>query len=160
MRIRKANLLDKKEIWEWWNDPVTRQMMKQNNYVSWEEHTIWYENIMVGADKILLIAETNIDKIGVIRFDLKNNSIYEVSINLNPNFRKKGYGSKVLKLAIKFLKDKNIMITKLFAVYKKMNIASKKIFFKSNFIVKKPKDITILNKFESNKEEYCELEKF
>ena len=44
--IKKAGNKDKKMIWEWWNDPVTRKMMKKNNLVPWEEHSKWYDQFL------------------------------------------------------------------------------------------------------------------
>ena len=43
MYVRKATDKDCRPMWEWWNDPVTRQMMKDNNPVPFESHKVWFE---------------------------------------------------------------------------------------------------------------------
>lgn len=156
---RKVNLEDREAIWQWWNDSTTRKMMKLNHLVPWEEHIKWFDNILKYNDKILLISIVNDEKIGVVRFDLKEKDIYEVSINLNPLHRSKGYGKEILKSSITHLKQFNPNVKKLFAMFKKENIASKKTFLSNGFnIVNEVNtNCTYLNRFDNNSEEYSEL---
>ena len=60
------------------------------------------------GNKTFYIGEHNGTKIGVCRFEYNNEkNISEISINLNPNERGKGYGKKLLTNAIKtYLKNK------------------------------------------------------
>lgn len=155
---RKAILEDRKVIWQWWNDPLTRKMMKLNEYVSWNNHVEWFDNTIKSKTRILFISIKNNQKLGVVRFDLKDNYSYEVSININPEYRGEGYGSKILKSSIdEFLKIE-IKVKKLFAMFKKINIASKKTFLNNKFnLIENQNTISRdLERFDIETEEYCE----
>lgn len=133
--------------------------MKLNNYVPWEEHVKWFDNILKFEDKILLISLLDKEKIGVVRFDFKENGVYEVSINLNPLHRGKGYGQKVLESSIAFFLQLNPDVNKLYAMFKKINTASKNTFLKNGFdlIENMDKNLIGLERFDLNTEEYCEM---
>ena len=156
---REVTLDDRRELWEWWNDPITRKMMKLNSFVPFQEHVIWFESILHSKDKKLLLSTINNQKLGVVRFDLKDKNRYEVSINLNPDFRSKGYGSKILKSSIDYFVMKTKNVNKLFAMFKKINIASEKTFKKNGFIiVENPdKNMSELKRFDNAIERYVEL---
>src|SRR5438105_1596077 len=96
MVVHEATLDDKEVIWHWWNDPVTRKMMKTNDHVPWEDHCKWFDRILQDNTRLLCVGRMDADKIGVVRFDLKADDIYEVSINLNPVFRGKGLAPQLL----------------------------------------------------------------
>lgn len=131
---REAELRDRRDIWQWWNDPLTRKMMKQNECVAWEEHVSWFDNILVDEKRILCIGEVGEEKIGVVRFDYCAPGIYEVSINNNPNHRGKKYASPLLQKSIELLESK-VELGKLFAKTKKTNIPSQKAFLGAGFTV-------------------------
>ena len=42
--VRLASKSDIKDIYEWRNDKITRQMSINSNIVKWENHTKWFEN--------------------------------------------------------------------------------------------------------------------
>jgi RimJ/RimL family protein N-acetyltransferase len=157
LTIRKAQMEDCKEVWQWWNDPVTRKMMKKNDFVPWEIHLKWFRIVISPTtDKFLHLCLMDNKKIGVVRFDDKGNSTFEVSINMNPHFRGKGFGKKMLEQAIKYFTREN-SVKKLFAVFKKINIPSKKTFLYNKFVIKREGiDYSILNNFDIDKEYYSE----
>ena len=65
----------------------------------------------------------------------------KVSINISKEFRKLGYGSKILKKSEKFLKRKVVIIS----IIKKKNLASIKIFKKNNYkILNNNKDLILV----------------
>ena len=88
------------------------------------------------GNKTFYIGEHNGTKIGVCRFEYNNEkNISEISINLNPNERGKGYGKKLLTNAIKtYLKNKNCILS---AKIKEDNTISLGLFSSSGFLVTK-----------------------
>ena len=79
----------------------------------------------------MFIIEINNNKTSVVRFE-KHNDSAEISINLNPDYRGKGYAAKMLELSeIEMRKLWNI--EKSIAKIKKNNIQSTKIFERCNF---------------------------
>lgn len=155
--VREATLEDRRVIWEWWNDPVTRKMMKKNDYVSWEEHCAWFEGVLEDNERILCVGLVGSQKTGNVRFDLQADGVYEVSINLNPLFRGKSYGSQMLIESINYLKRIR-SIRKLLAMMKKINIPSRRAFEKAGFVVKDSEYCypRIVGRFSQETEWYCE----
>ncbi|MCL0053713.1 GNAT family N-acetyltransferase [Dehalococcoidia bacterium] len=156
--VREAALADRLEIWEWWNDPVTRSMMKLETSVPWEEHSTWFERDLADDDLTLCIGLVGSQKIGVVRFDRQAERVYDVSINLNPQCRGKGYAPRILSESVAYFrrsKDPKL----LFAMLKKINIPSKKSFAKAGFTyaVGPPPGYPRSPEFDGETELYCEL---
>ena len=131
--VLRATENDSKDIWEWRNDELTKQMSITTDSVSWETHSSWYEKSLVNPNRYLYLGVLNDnEKIGMCRFDVEvNTNIAEVSINLNPQHRNKKLSSQLLSQAIaKFCEERN---TDLSATIKKTNVGSIKCFTKSGF---------------------------
>ena len=137
---RKANMGDCKEVFEWRNDSITRQMSFTSNVVLWEDHLRWYELSLASEKRLLLICEAkekvkNI-KLGIVRFDFVDDGrISEISINLSPSVRGKGYGKECLKKSIFYMADEWPMCKLITANVKKINETSKRVFEQVGFNV-------------------------
>ena len=135
MNIRKANNDDINDILSWRNDSLTRQMSLDTKIITKLEHNQWFNKGQKDKKIYLLIAEENNNKVSFIKFEIneKENSA-EISINLNPNERKKKKSFEVIyKSILYFKKNNNYKINKLIANIKKENTASKKSFSKNGF---------------------------
>ena len=133
MSVLKATGSDSRDVWEWRNDEVTRQMSVSSDGIGWEEHISWYKNSLGNPNRFLYIGFVNgNEKIGMCRFDVDVEiAIAEVSINLNPRHRGQGFSSQLLSRAIvEFYKERD---TDLAAIIKKSNIGSIKCFLRSGF---------------------------
>ena len=107
-------------------------MSLDNNIITPDIHQSWFNKVLVDNSKILYIGELDNKKVGVCRFEFyKSKLVSEVSINLNPKLRGKGYGKLFLKSSIlKYIKNnKNDII----ATVKNNNLASIRIFNYSGF---------------------------
>ncbi len=132
--VREGTLDDSREIWQWWNDPLTRQMMRKNDPVPWEEHEPWFAGVLNDPNRILCVGLCDGEKLGVVRFDLRQPNEYEVSINLNPAQRGKGYAPQILRKSIEHLLTIR-KVNKLWAGCKKINDASRKSFVRAGFVL-------------------------
>ena len=135
MKIREANIDDSNDIFEWRNDPITRQMSFNSDVVTFSTHNKWFENSLYNKNRYLFIAEEEGRKISVIRFDIKEEkSTAEISINFNPMERGKRFSSKVILKSISYFNIiDNKRIKTIIAKIKKKNIASKRSFMKCGF---------------------------
>ncbi len=131
--LRKFKITDSKEILNWRNDEKTIKNSLSKNRVKESNHYKW----MISAIKNktgnhYYIASINNKNIGVVIYELNKNNNFFVSINLNPNFRGKGMGKKLLLLSQKKreIKEKNNL---LYARIKMNNSQSIKVFSASNF---------------------------
>ena len=133
INIRSAKENDSKDIFEWRNDELTRQMSHTSEIIEWENHNRWYSNSLDSEGRILLICEDDHnEKIAIIRFDISElNAI--ISINLNPTQRGNGLAKSCLIRSIEFFSKEYIEIENLIAEIKEDNIASQKTFFGIGF---------------------------
>ena len=134
--ILKARKCHSEKIWEWRNDPITRKMFINGDKISWEDHSSWYEKLLLDNCKKLYVGERKGIPLGVVRFDKYeiNNYIYEVSINISPDFRGKGVGKKLLMGGMKKLLEEVKDCKLIKAKVKKDNESSNKLFKSCGFV--------------------------
>ncbi len=133
IRIREAVRADVNDVWRWRNDKVARANSLDDRKISFREHKTWFINQLKNENVKLFIATKHRAKIGVVRFDFLANNTIEVSINMNPLYRGKGFGKRVLELVSNFIDLKyNSRPQK--AIIKTFNLASERIFEAAGFI--------------------------
>ena len=135
-------------IWDWRNDPITRKMSVNSEKVSWEEHTSWYEKVLLDKFRRLYVGEEEGIPIGVVRFDKCDDEeyVYEFSINISPARRKKSFGKQLLTNGIRklFKEVENCKFIR--AEVKKDNESSNKLFKSFGFIF--IGDKSVMNSYE------------
>lgn len=136
--IRLAKNHDVKNIFNWRNDSLTRQMSHSKENIDWISHNKWFNKSLKSKNKLILIAcSQNFEKnLAVVRFDM-NEKFALVSINLNPCFRGKNLSKKILHKSISFFSQKLCNIKILHAEISDLNLKSKKIFESEGFILYK-----------------------
>tara|TARA_B100001057_G_scaffold497081_1_gene600259 strand:+ start:486 stop:971 length:486 start_codon:yes stop_codon:yes gene_type:complete len=147
INILKANMNHRKLIWEWRNDPISKQMSLGNHYIEWDEHCKWFKTTLAQDQIRIYIAESFRKLIGLTRFDRnsEDKETYNISIIVAPNMRRKGFGKVILVESILiFLKEvkecKNIL-----AVIKEENLISNNLFTACGFsFTSKEKNINTL----------------
>lgn len=90
---------DCRAVWEWRNDPVTRQMSRTTELIPWESHKRWYEKFARSPQTSLLIASIDGAPACMVRFDTLSPGACELHINLNPALRGKRHGGPILAAA-------------------------------------------------------------
>ena len=121
-----------KNIWLWRNHPEVRKNFFNTEPVSWQEHKRWFASKIKDSHIKIYIAMLGEDKIGVIRFESESN-FAKVSINLNPDFFGRGFGSKIIQLGTEKFLNESIGVKPIIAEIKKDNIASQKAFEKAGY---------------------------
>ena len=129
IKLRKATLKDSPDVLCWRNDPVAVAVSFNKKLVDKLEHKQWFAKVLKDKRRRLFIAVSKSgEKIGVIRFDLINNKFAEVSINLEPSMRGKGYGAKIIDLGTRKMKGINLL-----ARTKESSSASIRVFEKAGY---------------------------
>ena len=132
MQIRKVTQSDSLDLFSWRNDELSRSMFKNTSLLNMEEHSKWFEASIIDPNKYFLIGIKDKEKIGVCRFDLKTDkNIAEVSININPELRARGFGRELLKKSLMKFKDE--FEFDIVANVRRKNIASIKVFERCGF---------------------------
>lgn len=94
-----ADSVDSLSIWQWRNDPDTRQMSVSTDEIPWERHRTWYAQAARDPRKVLLIGRYRGQALGMVRFDRHAGDEAEISINLNPDLRGRGLARPLLAVA-------------------------------------------------------------
>ena len=138
LTIRPATELDSRELFEWRNDPQTRAVSLSTDEVLWEDHERWFAASLVNPGRHIYVCHATVEdkeeSIGMVRFDL-DEAQAEVSINLNPSARGRGFGSLALTTGIeRFLSDQP-HVRQLTAQIRDSNGASVAVFAKAGFVL-------------------------
>ena len=125
--IRAANRSDCEDVYMWRSDFISRTMSFNSKIPSYKEHIHWFNSSLNNANRELYVGVVGSTKIGICRFDRNRKcGVDEVSININPNFRGRGYGKRLLASSIKCFQK--IKQNELLARIKPKNVVSLKIF--------------------------------
>ncbi len=133
--LKIATIQDMKDIFELSNDDLVRKNSFNQKKIEWEEHQVWFKNKINDKNSVFYVVRKNNYLIAQVRFDKSNVDEFDISISISPNFRRQGYGKKILKL----VSDKVISqykIKKINAYIKSENETSKKMFDKVGYILK------------------------
>ena len=137
--IRTASVDDSRDLFDWRNDDETRSASISQAVVTWAEHEAWLsQSLREPARRIyiamLMDSTDTLSSVGMCRFDLlADENSAEVSINLNPAYRRRRLALSVLQAAIdRFLADSNTTV-RLTATIRSSNAASTRIFTELGF---------------------------
>ena len=134
--LRFAGYDDSSDIFTWRNDKETRKLSFNTEEINIKDHEIWFKESLANPYRnIFIIIDAQCNKLGQIRFDRKK-EIAEVSITINPKYRKQGFGSAGLTKAVQCYFD-NFTVKLLVGKVKADNIASLKAFEKAGFKIHK-----------------------
>jgi len=130
-----ATLEDSRPLFEWRNDPITREMFFDQNKISWEDHQKWFSSTLKNSNRLIVIGTVENKKIGMVRFDIdsENNKNAAISLNINPNHRGQKLAPQLLLASEKHTPKQ---VTTLIAEIKSENTASIKSFQKAEFTFK------------------------
>lgn len=137
--IRNAKIEDSRNLFDWRNDPATRNASLSTTEIPWGDHDVWFSAALENPLIVFYISEElhpEKSQLGMCRFNISANSdIAEVSINLNPLHRGKGLARKILHECIEVFVIQFPEIHTLTATIRDENIPSMKIFLAENFLL-------------------------
>jgi len=96
---RPATLQDSRQLWQWRNDPATRDGSRSSAEVPWDDHLRWFKASLTRTDRILLVVQDPVGPVGTVRWDLKREHEWEVSITVAPDRRGQNLGRPLLRAA-------------------------------------------------------------
>ena len=136
MEIRDINHKDLHDLLEWRNNYQSRKKSFNDKKITLKEHKKWFEESIENPNIQFFIGEQSGIKLGVCRFEfLEKKNYTEVSINMNPKERSKGYGKTLLFCAVKkYLSNKKRILR---AKIKESNMPSIKLFSSLGFLIAK-----------------------
>jgi len=130
--LRPVTEHDKLLIFRWVNDCSVRKMFFHSEPISWEEHRAWFDSKIVDQNHVYYIAlNENKIPVGQIRFGV-NILDADVSVLIAPEFRKKGFGTEIIKCGTQLLFS-NTSVSKVHAYIKLNNYGSYKAFLNAGY---------------------------
>jgi len=132
-KLKKISEIDKFFLYKLVNDPLVIKNSLGNKSINYEEHEKWFQKTIRNNNSRILIYKTPKHKLGQVRFDNTKKNKTFITYSVSNEFRGKNVGFSMLNLALK----KNIFKTPIYAIVKKNNEASNKIFKKLGFILSK-----------------------
>lgn len=97
-RVREATMDDCLPLLRWRNDPATRAVSRTTEAIGLDAHVPWLKRTLERDDRELFIAHVQGVPVGMVRFDA-DGAAWEVSINLAPETRGRGFALNVLSEA-------------------------------------------------------------
>lgn len=104
MILRPVTFEDWRLLLEWRNDPTTRENSITSYPVEEKTHIVWLLNSLKNPNRELCILVDNDNSVGTIRCDKQEDGKYILSWIIAPEYRGKGYGTKMLEV---FLRDRS-----------------------------------------------------
>lgn len=136
--IRRARPRDSRRLYSWRNDEQARRASASTDPIPWAEHRLWFQRSLQQEDRWLYIATSPVflgcgPAVGMCRFDLIDPDTAEVSVNLNPRYRGKGLGLRILDAAIARWQSDEPTPRSILAKVRPGNAASVKTFLRAGF---------------------------
>lgn len=113
-------------VFTWANDPETRAQSFSVEPIAWEDHCIWYESSLVSKTRSIYICYHGNTPVGVFRTDLVSDTGAEISYQIAPGYRHRGYSAPMIWLGQKHTLKKTPSVTTFYANIKNGNTASQK----------------------------------
>ncbi len=99
--LRPVTEADCRLLWEWANDPVTRQNSFTTDAIPWEKHQSWFRSKLQDPSCALFVAlDREGAPIGQVRFDRQEDQAI-ISVSIAAAFRGRGYGARVIRQAVR-----------------------------------------------------------
>ena len=145
---RAATLEDARLLWEWRNDPATRESSRSSEEVLWDDHLAWLGDSLNRTDRMLLLVEDEAGPVGTVRWDLtrerEGQREWEVSITVAPQRRRQSLARPLLRAGEEALsamaRSSATDVTAYLAVVHIDNDASVRLFETSAYLPDAPPD--------------------
>lgn len=129
IEIREVILSDAQFLFNWANDPVTRQNSFNSEPIEWNDHILWLKKRLFDLKNKTYILHSNEEPIGVVKFEGIEDTI--IGVTVAPFHRGKGLGVEIIKIGCnKYWENNDLPIL---AYIKKDNVASQHVFKKAGF---------------------------
>ena len=129
-RLRKANIEDCDQVFEWQSLPETRKYSRNPSPPAYKKHVEWMKETLGRPSSYFYIIEYNGVSAGFVRLDnyQREGKCKEVSIMLSPDYQGKGLASMALEAVREAHRDEELV-----AYIKPENLTSINLFMKCGY---------------------------
>lgn len=136
LELREVNAKDMDLLFEWANDPVTRQNAFHTEAIPYETHRNWFIKTLADRDVLIYILCTDVSgkeiPIGQIRLAIEGEEAL-ISYSIDATKRGQGFGTKMILMAEEKLREMRADVTYCKGQVKPENMASAKVFDKCGY---------------------------
>ena len=133
LKLRPVQKSDIELIFKWSNDEEVRKNSFHTEAIKWEEHVKWFKKVLQNNAVLFWILTDRHENIGQIRLDFENKNEAIITYDIDKEYRFKGYGKEILRLAEETLRGNFINEITLYAFVKNENRSSQIVFEKMNY---------------------------
>lgn len=126
-KLRKATFKDADLLFRWVNDPVVRNNALNQQKIRWEDHLVWFKNLLDSIFREIYILEIKEVAVGQIRIEY-HKGWWKIDYSVVDEYRGLGYGTLLVDQIIKKFPNRRFI-----AEVKELNIPSTKVFDRLNF---------------------------
>lgn len=130
--LRESSFEDAELLFIWVNDQSARANSFSQKPVLLQDHLDWFKDRLASENSHILIMEYAGIPVGQVRFDLNGDAQWEVDYSIDPSYRGKGFGKKLIYNGVKFLRGGGY-IQPILAKVKETNHASANVFRNQGF---------------------------
>lgn len=130
--LRPVRPEDMELLYQWANDPVTRQNGFHTEQISCEEHRQWFENVMRNEAVVIYICMEEDIPVGQIRLQINEREAL-ISYSVDAEDRGRGVGTELLRMAGERLSKECPEVQLLKGEVKYGNTASMRAFEKNGY---------------------------
>jgi UDP-2,4-diacetamido-2,4,6-trideoxy-beta-L-altropyranose hydrolase len=132
--LRAASQNDCGVLWQWANDPTVRGGSFSPHEIGWEEHTDWFEKMLLDESAVFLVFEDGPTPVAAVRTRATTLADAEISITVAPEFRGQGLASCIINRALEHV-FANTGLERIHAFIKPGNTASSQSFENAGFFL-------------------------
>lgn len=122
------------DLFAWRNDPDTIKHSLSSKPVTVDEHVKWLKTALANTDIAIYVARDPGQgwKVGMGRLERRDATTTEISVNMNPRWRGRGYGKKTINALVAACHGTTVL-----AVIKETNPVSLQTFTSCGFTIQK-----------------------
>jgi RimJ/RimL family protein N-acetyltransferase len=122
---------DAKLLFEWANNPVTRQASFHSDPIELEDHVNWLKNTINSVERKIYLISVLATPVAIVRFDKNEKTV--IGITVSPEYRGKGLAADIIQYGCQRYVYEN-REEEIYAYIKIENTASLKAFEKAGFV--------------------------
>ena len=141
LTLRDATPEDCQRIWEWRNEPLTRESSFDTSCIPYQDHERWFLlKLRDSGTAIFVASDAASRKVGYARFSIENDQA-EISVSVDQSERGKGYGSAAIRAGSDRVLS-NSTVKRIVAYVKLDNPASLATFKRAGFVLARTTEVS------------------
>lgn len=134
LNLRGADAGDAETVWRLRNHSETRGWFVNDRPIPLDDHRRWYADGLASGSDVIYLGEVADSHIGYVRFDAAGGKTPDVSFVVDPAWRGRGFGGRMLSLACRRFFDEYPEADRIHTSIEKRNSGSYLAFRRCCFV--------------------------